>query len=149
MHREGQILDAVKTAVEEQTGLAVFLHRTLPLNAEDQELPAACINAGADTPTGEEGYDNLAYIDSVCELGITLYAQGSSQEEVASELDRLRVLTHKAMLASPRDLGLTFVIGIRYGGAAAPEYSDSGSPLAGKREVSFSVLYRMNLTDPE
>lgn len=151
MHREEQILQAAKAAVEAQSGIAaaVFAHRTLTLNAEDQELPAVCVNTGADSPEAEGGYDNLAFVDSVAELQFTLYAQGSTQEDVAAELARLRVCVHKAMLALPRTLGLTFLNGIRYGGADEAEYSTEGSPLAGSRNCVFAVAYRMNLTDPE
>lgn len=151
MHRSEQILQAAVTAIEAQSGIAasVFAHRTLPLNAEDQELPAVCVNHGEDDPAEDGGYSNLAYIDSATQLRVSLYAQGSTQAEVAAELDRLRVSVHKAMLAAPRTLGLSFVMSIGYGGAGAPQYSVEGSPLAGMRECGFSVLYRMNLTDPE
>jgi len=151
MHRAEQILQATAALVAAQSGLdaAVFTHRTLSLSADDQEIPAVCVNDGDDDPLGEQGYNNLSFIDSVVQLKLTLYAQGSSQAEVAAELDRLRVVVHKAMLQSPRDLGLSFVMAIGYGGAAEAEYSTEGSPLAGSRECAFSVMYRMNLTDPE
>jgi hypothetical protein len=151
MHREGQILQAVQAAVEAvpDVGAAVFLHRTLSLSADDQELPAICINAGADEAIADSGYTNLAFIDSQCEVVVTLYAQAQTQQEVAAELDRLRVVVHKAMLAAPRTLGLTFLLGIAYGGADAPEYSTDGSPLAASRVCNFAVQYRMNLVDPE
>lgn len=151
MHREEQIIQAAKAAIEAQSGLAaaVFAHRTLTLNADDQELPAVVVNNGADTSPDDDGVTNLAFIDSVVELQISLAAQGETQQEIASELDRLRVSVHKALMASPRDLGLSFVLGIQYGGAGEPEYPQEGSPLGGRRDVSFSVLYRMNIADPE
>jgi hypothetical protein len=130
-------------------GAAVLTHSTLPLNAEDQELPAVVVNNGADEPTADGGYSNLHGIDSLAALSITIYAQGSTQAEIAAELDRLRVAVHKALMASPQTLGLSFVIGLQYGGAGAPEYGSEGAPLAGRRELMFSVLYRMGLTDPE
>jgi hypothetical protein len=151
MHREEQVLQAAKSAIEAQPGIAaaVFAHRTLTLSPDDQELPAVCVNNGADAATEEGGYSNLAFIDSVVDLVISIYAQADTQQELATELDRLRVAVHKAMLASPRTLGLSFVMGIGYGGAGAPEYSDDGSPLAARRDLSFPVSYRMGLTDPE
>lgn len=151
MHREEQVLQAAKALIEAEDGIAaaVYSHRTLPLNAEDQELPAIVVNKGSDEPGSEFGYSDMAFVDSVAELQITLYAQGDSQEQVDSELDRLRVAVHAALLQAPRTLGLSFVMGIRYGGAQAPEYSDEGSPLAGRRVCAFSIHYRMNLTDPE
>ncbi len=151
MHREEQILQAAKSAIEGHADIAaaVFDHQTLSLSAGDQELPAVCINKGADTPDSEFGYSNTAFVDSVCELSFTLYAQGSTQVEVDAELDRLRVVVHKALMVAPRDLGLSFVMGIRYGGAEAPEYSTTGSPLAGKRECRFAFHYRMDIDDPE
>jgi hypothetical protein len=151
MHREEQIIQAAKAAIQAQSGLAaaVFAHRTLTLSADDQELPAVCVNNGLDTPLGDLGYSNLAYIDSVLELSVSLYAQAETQEELAAELDRLRVAVEKAMLASPRTLGLAFVQGIGLGIASAPDYSGAGSPLAARRDLSFPVSYRRNLTDPE
>jgi hypothetical protein len=151
MHREEQVLQAAKSAIEAHADIAaaVFAHQTLTLSAEDQELPAVCVNKGPDTPDSEFGVSNMAFIDSVCELSFTLYAQGQTQADVDLELDRLRVVVHKALMASPRDLGLAFVMGIRYGGAEAQEYSTAGSPLAGKRVCSFSFHYRMDIDDPE
>jgi hypothetical protein len=147
MHREEQIIQAAKAAIEAQSGLAaaVFAHRTLTLSADDQELPAVCVNNGTD----EGEYLDLAFASGVADLVFTIYAQADTQQELAAELDRLRVCVHKAMLASPRTLGLSFVMGIGYGGAGAPEYSDEGSPLAARRDLSFPVSYRMGLTDPE
>lgn len=152
MHRAEQILQAAATAIEAMTdiGAAVFKHRTLSLSAEDQELPAVCVNTGADNPIAEGGYTNLAFIDSRLELKISIYAQGSTQEDVDAELVRLRVVTHKALLASPRDLGLPDIVQtIGYGGAEEPEYSTEGAPLAGRLNAMFTVDYRMSLTDPE
>jgi hypothetical protein len=151
MHREEQILQAAAALVAAwpSLGAEVHKHRTLTLSADDQELPAISVNNGDDDPLGERGVTNLAFIDSVTQLKFTLCAQGRDQEEVAAELDRMRVVLHKAMMQSPQTLGLSFVMQIGYGGASEPEYSSEGSPLVGKRECAFSVMYRMNLTDPE
>lgn len=150
MHREEQILQAAVTAIEAVSGLnaAVFAHKTLTLSGEDQEMPAVCVNNGSDDPTDSDGAANLAYVDSLASLQFTVYAQASTQEDVATELDRLRVAVHQAMMASPRTLSLSFVTGIQYGGAQEPEYSTSGSPLAGRRTSTFAVMYRMNIADP-
>jgi len=150
-HRVEQVLQAAASLVEAQPDLAaaVFQHRTLSLSGEDQELSAVCINQGPDLPPADTGYTNLAFIDSLSMIDMTLYAQGATQAEIAAELLRLRSATHKAMLQSPRDLGLPFVIGIRYAGAGAPEYTELGAPMAGRMTCSFGVLYRMDLDDPE
>lgn len=151
MHREEQVVQAAAGLVEAwpSLGASVFTHRTLSLGPDDQELPAICLNNGPDEPGSEQGVDNLAYVDSVSTLVFTLYAQGDDQETVASELDRLRVLVHKAMLQSPRTLGLSFVMGVWYAGASEPEFSNDGSPLAGRRDCTYRIPYRMSLTDPE
>lgn len=151
MHRAEQILQAAATAIQAYSGLnaAVFKHRTLPLSADDQELSAVSLNQGADEPLTDGGYSNLQFVDSMSTVKVTLYAQASTQEEVYAELLRLRVIVHKAILAAPRTLGLSFVMAIRYAGASDPEYSTEGSPLAGRMECGFAVDYRMNLTDPE
>lgn len=151
-HRAEQVLQAAKSAIESQSdvGAAVFDHRTLSLSADDQELPAICVNEGPDQPSSDTGYDNIAFVDSNFRLDISLYAQGSTQKEVATELVRLRSVVHRALMAAPRELGLTdIVMGIAYGGADKPSYTTEGSPLAGQMDCSFTVLYRMNLTDPD
>lgn len=151
-HRAEQILQAAKDAIEAQpdVGAGVFAHRTLTVAALDQELPAVCVNMGPDSATDETGYSNLNFVDSSLRVDVSLYAQGVTQQEVATELLRLRSVTHRALLASPRDLGLTdFVMGISYGGAEKPAFTDAGSPLAGRMDCTFSILYRMNLADPD
>lgn len=151
MHRAEQIVQAAKSAIATQSGIgaSVRAHDSMELNAEDQELPAVSVNEGEDSPPDEDGSANLGYVDSILQLKLVLKCQGSTQQEVSTELFRLRAVTHRAMLAAPRTLGLDFVFGIRYGGASEPEYSTDGSPLAGRMECAFSVPYRMNLTDPE
>jgi hypothetical protein len=151
MHRAEQIVQAAATAIAAQSGIAanVRTHDSMTANAEDQELPAVSVNQGDDSPTDDDGFGNLAFIDSLSQLKLVLKAQGSTQQEIAAELARLRAVTHRAMLAAPRTLGLDFVMGIQYGGASEPEYTTEGSPLAGRMECAFAVLYRMNLTDPE
>lgn len=151
-HRAEQVLQAAKSAIEAQSdvGAAVFDHRTLSLSADDQELPAICVNEGPDSPFSDTGYSNFAFVDSSYRLDILLYAQGSTQKEVATELMRLRSVVHRAMLADPRDFGLPLIVmGVAYGGADQPTYSQEGSPLAGSLQCFFSVSYRMNLTDPD
>jgi len=151
MHRAEQILQAAVSAIADETDLAasVYGHRYLSLSPDDQELPAICVNDGPDQPVAESGYSNLAYVDSQLRLDISIYAQGDTQQAVADELYRLRSVVHRAMLVSPRDLGLSsFVMGIGYGGADKPDYTTDGSPLAGRMDCSFVVLYRMDLTSP-
>ncbi len=151
MHRAEQIIQAATTAIAGQSDVAaaVFAHRTLSLSAADQELPAICVNDGPDQPTAENGYSNLAFVDSSLRLDISIYAQGDTQQDVATELYRLRSVVHRALLADPRTLGLSFVMGIAYGGADKPDYPPDGAPLAGSMDVSYSVMYRMDLTSPE
>lgn len=151
MHRAEQIIQAATSAIaaEADVAAAVFAHRTLSVGADDQELPAICVNDGPDQPLAESGYSNLAYVDSNLALDIYIYAQGETQQDVADELYRLRSVVHRALLADPRTLGLSFVMGIAYGGADKPDYATDGAPLAGVMSVSYSVMYRMDLTDPE
>ena len=152
MHRAEQILQAAASTIADETDLAaaVYPHRTLSLSANDQELPAICVNDGPDQPLAESGYSNLAFIDSNFQLDISIYAQGETQQQVADELYRLRSVVHRAMLASPRDLGLpSFVMGIAYGGADKPDYATDAAPLAGTMDCSFTIMYRMDITSPE
>lgn len=152
MHRAEQIIQAAVSIIEAQADVAaaVFAHRTLTQSAVDQELPAICVNDGTDYPTSDTGYSNLAYVDSNLRLDLSLYAQGSSQQEVATALYRLRSVVHRALLADPRDLALPLIVmGVAYGGADKPVYTTEGDPLAGRLDCFFTVAYRMNLTDPD
>lgn len=151
MHRAEQIIQAATTTIAGQSDVAagVFAHRTLSVSADDQEMPAICVNDGTDQPLAESGYSNLAFVDSNLRLDISIYVQGETQQQVADELYRLRSVVHRAMLADPRTLGLSFVMGIGYGGADKPDYATDGAPLSGSMDVSYSVMYRMDLTSPE
>ena len=151
MHREEQIVQAAAAALRASSGLAaaVLEHSTLSMSAPDQELPAVCINQGPDEELAEGGVTNLAYLDSLTTLTFSLYAQAPTQYDVAQELSRLRTEVHKVLLASPRTLGLSFVMGVFYRGATAVEYGEDGELLSGMRVCTFSFLYRMNIADPE
>jgi hypothetical protein len=152
-HRADQIIDAVATALQNaSTALAIpaaniFSHRELSLSDEQGELPAATVNFGEDEPTSEFGADNLAYIDSVLAVTITTFAVGNDEASVRRTLMAQRRQVHVALM-SDQELGLTFIIGPRYGGAAAPEINATTEKVIGSLETTWRYFYRMNITDP-
>jgi hypothetical protein len=150
MHRALEVLNAAAAVVQAQTdlGAAVFPHRILTLSEKDQELPAVCPRIGADDPLTDRGVANLSFIDSQITITFGLYARASSEPELMAELMRLRAVVHRALMAD-QTLGLPFVMGVLYLGAAEPELDAAGSLIAGRVDASFAVEYRMNLTDPE
>lgn len=148
MHRAEQIVDAAVTLLDAALSAQVFKARTLSLSNEDGELPAITVNIGTDDPVSDLGADNLRFIDSLLELRLTAYAQDTSQSAVLTDLMALRVGVHKALMAD-QTLGLGFVMSTRYGGADAPEVATEGAYLAGRLDMTFRVLYRMSVTDPE
>lgn len=149
MHRAQQILEAVeaKLAASTTLGAGVYLYRELSLSDADQELPAVCIRPGSDEPLSDFTSTNLRFIDSLLEVRLVALAAGSDERSSAEELLRLRVETHKALLADTT-LGLSFVIDCRYGGAAAPDMEQATGGNGASVEMTFRVLYRMNLADP-
>jgi len=148
-HRAQQIIAATAAALAASSslGAAVYTHRRLSLSDEDQELPAVSVNYGSDDPLSDLGVTNIAFIDSLLELAVTLVARGDSEQDVLDELLRLRAAQHVALMAD-RSLGLAFVIDTRYGGAAAPDVDVSLNRPAGALTCRWLVHYRMNLSDP-
>jgi len=151
MHRAEQIVVAVVAALDAAVGIAAtnYLHRELSLSDEDQELPALCVRNGQDQPLSDLGAVNFAFIDSLLEVRVAAYAKGATEIDVATELARMRAVTHRALLGTDRTLGLSFVIDTRYGGADRPEFDSNVSRIGGMQESVFFVHYRMNIADPE
>lgn len=153
MHRAEQIIDATVSALQARASSLqvpaanVFAHRTLSLDDDQGELPAITVNFGEDDPDSELGSDNLAFIDSALSISIVGYAIDPDETVVRRALLNQRRYIHAALMAD-QTLGLSFVIGTRYGGAAAPEIDSSGELVAGSLESRWAVHYRMNITDP-
>ena len=152
MHREQQIINAFVAALQASTLLAipaanVFANRSLSLAEDQGEMPAATVNEAEDVQTSDLGTDNLAFIDSLLGVEVQHFATGTSDAEVRTALSDQRRYIHVALMADDT-LGLSFVIGLRYGGADRAEIDSNGALIVGSRISRWAVHYRMNKTDP-
>lgn len=150
MHRALSIVQAIATAhVSDTVRARVFENGIISLDDETQELPAIDVSLASDSPVSEFGTDNLAYIDSLLDVKVTMYAKASSKQDLLIELMRLRSASHQVVMAGDRAHGLSYVIDTRYGGAAEPEVNTDGSMVTGILETAYTVHYRMAVSTPE
>jgi hypothetical protein len=150
-HRAQQIVDAVVALLQANSILqaSVVSYRALTLSEFEGELPAVNVSVGADDPISEIGVTNTAYVDSLLELLITAVAMGSSEDELLPQLQELRRQIHVALYGAGVDLGgLSFVMGLRYGGAEAPIVNIDGDRIGASLLTRWRVHYRMNFADP-
>lgn len=151
-HRADQIIEAVAAALAASTTLGIpsaniFQHRTLSLADDQGELPAATVNFGDDDPVSDTGTDNFAFIDSLLDITVTLYVAGDNEAAVKRDLLDKRRRVHTALMTDDT-LGLSFCLGVRYGGATKPDLDATVERLVGAYETRWRVLYRQNITDP-
>lgn len=149
-HRALQILTAAAAAIAARSslGATVFVHRDATLSAPDNELPAICVQAGADQPIGgETGATNLAFYDSAFEIVCVAIAVAVGESELIDELFRLRSEIHLALRADT-SIGLAFVMDTQYMGAAVPTIDAAAENMVGRLETYWRVLYRMATIDP-
>lgn len=144
-HRVDQILDRIVTLMPSTA--QAFKHRTLPLSEVDGELPANSVCLGEDSPPDEDGFANLAFIDSIASLTIVHRLRAATEEDALAQLIEMRRAVHVALMADD-SLGLIFVVGIYYGGAGEPERDAEQELVAGRLVSKWRVHYRMNKTDP-
>lgn len=150
MHRALAILQAVVAAIDpDDVQAAVFESGVISLDDQDQELPAIDVSMGEDPPFSDAGVENLAFIDSLLSIKVSLYAKAKTKKELVTELLRLRSETHQILLAGDRTQGLAYVIDTRYGGAEAPELNTEGSSMTGMLVTNYQVHYRMSVSTPE
>jgi hypothetical protein len=149
-HRAEQVIDAVVALLQASTTLGVPSQSVYPLRtfslAEDQgEIPAVCVNFGDDNPADD--YQTLDDVASALEVFTTSYLLADEEPELKRSLLDVRKEIHKAIVADST-LGLSFVLSIAYGGAAAPERDATGERLAGSQVSRWIVTYSMNPNDP-
>jgi hypothetical protein len=148
-HRVDQIGDALEAAIRAQASTAlVFRDRVLTLTEDAQELPAISVSLAADQPIDAMGVTNTAFIDSLVEFDVWIYAAGSDETACRAALVELRRQVHIAVMAT-LNLGLTFVLGPRYAGADRPAISGEGKRVVGALCTHWRYDYRMNVGDPQ
>lgn len=147
--RAEQIIDAMATAIQgfaSYTG-NVFTNRADSLSEAQGELPATSVDIGTDEPLDEDGAVNFAFIDSLLTVETTMVARSTDELELKSTLFDMRRQVHRALMQD-QQLGLSFVIGLRYGGADKPEMNAESEFMIGKLVCRWPVHYRMNISDP-
>lgn len=147
-HRVDQIGNALEAAISAQIPNAqIFRDRVLTLTEDAQELPAVSISLGQDLPLDPIGFTNTAFIDSLAEFEIWVYAAGSDEKDCRAALVELRRQVHIAVM-SQLNLGLSYVLGPRYAGAEAPAINVEGRRVVGRLCAHWRYDYRMNVGDP-
>jgi hypothetical protein len=147
--RADQILDAMASAIQNfaaYTG-TVYKNRAESLAEGQGELPATSVDMGTDEPLDEDGATNFAFTDSLLTVETTIVAQATSEDDLKATLSAMRRSVHQALFQS-QDFGLSFVIGVRYGGADKPEINAESEFMIGKLVCRWPVHYRMNISDP-
>lgn len=150
-HRAEQIIDAIVSRLRASATLGiasanVFEHRSLSLSDDQGEMPALTVNYGED-----EAADEITMLDgtigSLLEILTKAYVIGDDEVSVRRALLDVRTETHKAINLL-QTLGLSFVVRVAYGGAAAPEIDTEGGRCIGAQESRWAVLYHLGPTDP-
>lgn len=149
-HRASQIIDAVVTALRASTTLGVpaaniFPYRTLSLADGHGELPAITVNVGEDSPAPDTGH--FQTVGSQLDVITTAYVAGTSDEEVMRLAFAVRTEIHKALVVNTT-FGLSFVLQLTYGGAAAPAKDSNSEMHFCAYEQRWQVVYWMSESDP-
>ena len=147
-HRAEQIIVAVAdlvSALVTPLGVHVYKHRRESLNAEQDELPAISVDYGEDLPADSQP---LSAINSVLSLSFTAVVSAPTEAEAREKLLELREYTDGLMsdhmhMAGQNRLELTWVYGIGYGGADAPEINAEGESCTGTLSSTWSIGYRL------
>jgi len=125
------------------TGANVFRGRVYGL--QDTEVPALTIYQGADTPLGDYGLENYAFIDSELTIKVTAHVKTADQAE--TELNKIRREVHVALMADYQQ-GLSFVITTIPQGATEPLLLSDGETPTATMDMYWRVQYRSSQTDP-
>lgn len=147
MHRAEEILVAGADFLSERVvrkGWKVFKHRRETLDHSQDELPAYSFDYGEDSPATDQP---LKAINSVLSVVITSVAVGPTEGDVRAKLLEMREETDALMDEHMHDttprFGLSFVYGMGYGGASAPEISADGETFVGSLSCTWSIAYRL------
>ncbi len=146
-HRADQIVvavaDALSTIVTPK-GSKVFKHRGESLDARQDELPAYSVDYGEDQPAEHQP---LRGINSTLALVINAVVSAPTEGEVREKLLEMRdetdAILDAQMHGDQPKFGLSFVYGIGYGGAGAPEINTDGEACFGSLSTTWNFGYRL------
>jgi hypothetical protein len=143
-HPVEYILEAVAAAVANATpsSVSVFTHRRNSLSADAGELPAISVDYAEDE-AAESGVDLSGIIQSVLTVNVTALVTDADEAPVRTGLLDIRALVHAAIAGG---LGLDFVLGVEYAGAAPPDVYVEGEAVVGELTSAWRILYEILIT---
>lgn len=153
MHRAEQILNAIAARIRAQTALQIppeniFVHRSLSLAEDADEIPAVTVNAGDDEPAEDfQTLDGDGEIASALAIETSVFLSAADETTLRQALFDARVEVHRA-INPDETLDLSFVVTVAYGGAAKAEVDTGGELCLGTQEHRWLVTYHMNAPDP-
>lgn len=152
-HRAEQILAQVKTlllAGPTDAGAKVERDKTTPHQDSDFSVGNAALNVvmGADSPLGEDGASNMAFLDSGLMVHVDLHVKAAPTSIPSTALNQLRLQVHKVLMAGERRQGLAFVIDTIPAGAGQPTLQSDFEIVEHKQRTSWLITYRSSITDP-
>lgn len=144
-HRADEILSTLAESFSTRaavSGWKVFKHRRESLSEQQDELPAYSFDFGEDAPSESQP---LRGINSQLNVVATAVVSKPTEAEVRELLLEMReasdTIFDEAMHGAR--FGLTFVYGIGYGGASAPEIDASGETIVGSLSFTWVFGYRL------
>lgn len=152
-HRAEQILDAIAARLRAQTAIGIpadniFVHRSLSLAEDQDEIPAATVNAG-----DEESADEYQLLDGdgelarALEIEVAVYFSATDEQTLKQLLFAARTEVHRA-INPDETLGLAFVLKVELGAVPKPDIDVAGELSIGSQAHNWLVTYHMNSSDP-
>jgi len=124
---------------------AAKVHFARAYQIQPDEMPYISVEMGPDRPADPDGQASSAFTDSLLQVEIDIYHQGTG-ESALRNVQKRQALVHKAVMADCT-LGLPFVVQAIYGGASGP-LADPDQGLQGYvKQAIFVIHYRFNVDD--
>ncbi len=143
-----QLIDALVTVLEADVNITVgSVHRSRVEAFSDAELPAYSIEIGEDSPLGELGPDNVAFIDWAQQIFIDCYAK-SIAVNIDAVFLTMRSNVHRSLMADHTQ-GLNFVTTTIPDGADEPVLDDSGEQKTSVYRTNWVFRLRTSINDLE
>jgi hypothetical protein len=118
----------------------IYLNRTLPLSAEQNQVPAITISQGAENPITNAS--DFEYAGWLADVEVSIVASGGDEQAIVDELNTYRGKILAAVLASG-NLSLPFVLEIGIGPVVAPVTDGTSSTITKELQTGYQILYRV------
>ncbi len=141
MHRAEQIVDAIVARFKAQADIGVnpaniFANRSLSLGDDQGEIPAITVNFGDDE---RDDFSQAGAIWSDLEIEIALFNR-APEDQIKHLLLEMREKVEYA-LAIDQNIGLAFVLQMKWENAIKPKIDSSSELTAGEVTVNYRVKY--------